>query len=474
MGYYGKRTFERSDRNVSLSDVPLPEVKRKFDPKLLQLLLLGITIAAGVFAWHWFTPKESTDLLKISGRIEADETDIGAKTGGKIVSISVHEGDLVKSGQLVSEITDDEIPQQLQAAIAQVAVAQQEEIQAKIDIQVADSRIREAQVNLKQSKGDTKGRMDQAESNIAVAQGKVAQAQAEVAQAQAQVNSAIAQVTQAQAQKRQAQAALVLAAKNRDRYKSLLSQGVINQQQYDQAKATADEAQAALDTNQASIDNTSANVKTAQALQFARQSAVRAAQDQVSANQGGLTQTKATELNPEIKNNQLTAFLQQRQQVFARLAAAQAKVKNTRATQSQIQKRLDSLQIVSPINGIVQSRPVEPGAVVASGKTILTLINPQSIYLRGYIPEGEIGKIHVGMTAQVFLDSSPKAPLKATIASIDSKAAFTPENIYFKSDRVRQVFGVRLAIVQTDKILAKPGMPADAEISLKQTGSDRP
>jgi HlyD family secretion protein len=453
---------------------PLPEVKHKFNPKnpkLLRLLLFGLAIAAGIFAWRWFTPKESTDLLKIGGRIEADETDIGAKTGGRILSIAVREGDLVKTGQLVAEITDDEIPQQLQAAKAQVAAAQQEEVQAKVDIQVADSRIREAKANLQQSKGDTKGRMDQAQSNIAIAQGKVSQAQAEFAQAQAQVNSAIAQVTQVQAQKRQSQAALVLAAKNRDRYKKLRAQGVINQQQYDQAKATADEAQAAVDTAQASIENASASVKTAQALQTARQSAVRAAQDQVTANRGGLTQTKATELNPEIKGSQLTAFTQQRQQALARLAAAQAKVKNTQAAQSQIQKRLDSLKITSPIDGIVQSRPVEPGSVVATGKTILTLINPQAIYLRGYIPEGEIGKIHTGMTAKVFLDSSPKAPLQATIASIDSKAAFTPENIYFKSDRVRQVFGVRLAIVQTDKILAKPGMPADAEIFLKQAGA---
>ena len=449
---------------VNESEVPDSGKRRKFNPKLLIPIVL---IALGFVAWRWFTPQESGDILKISGRVEADETDIGAKTGGRIVSIAVHEGDVVKAGQIVAEVSDEEIPQQLQGAIAQVASARQEVLQAQADVQVADSRIQEAEANLKQSKGDTRGRVAQAQSNVAVAKGKVAQAKAEVAQADAQVNQAQAQVSQAQAQKRQAQATLNLAIKTRDRYTSLLAEGAINQQQFDQAQSNVEAAQALVDTAQASIENAIASITTAQALGDAKKSAVSAAQDQVAANQGGVTQTQSTELNPEIRSSQLDALIQQKQQAIARLSAAQSKVKNAQAAQSQIQKRIDSLKIKSPIDGIVQARPIEPGAVVATGKTLLTLINPKAIYLRGFIPEGDIGKIHTGMTAKVFLDSSPKTPLTATITSIDSNASFTPENIYFKNDRVRQVFGVRLAIEQTDKILAKPGMPADAEISLK-------
>jgi HlyD family secretion protein len=53
--------------------------------------------------------------------------------------------------------------------------------------------------------------------------------------------------------------------------------------------------------------------------------------------------------------------------------------------------------------------------------------------------------------------------LQATIAAIDSKASFTPENVYFQKDRVEQVFGVKLNLGQPGGF-AKPGMPADAEI----------
>jgi HlyD family secretion protein len=119
---------------------------------------------------------------------------------------------------------------------------------------------------------------------------------------------------------------------------------------------------------------------------------------------------------------------------------------------------LESFRVKSPVNGIVQDRPLEPGAVVTSGKTLLTAIDPASIYMRAYIPEGDIGKIHVGTTARVFLDPDPDRPLPARVSAVDARASFTPENIYFQKDRVRQVFGVRLVIEQS-KITPNPECP---------------
>jgi HlyD family secretion protein len=88
--------------------------------------------------------------------------------------------------------------------------------------------------------------------------------------------------------------------------------------------------------------------------------------------------------------------------------------------------------------------------------------------MRGFIPEGDIGKIRVGQSALIFLDADRdrQNPLKATVTAIDAKASFTPENVYFKRDRTQQVFGVKLAI-DDSKGFAKVGMPVDAEIELK-------
>ena len=72
----------------------------------------------------------------------------------------------------------------------------------------------------------------------------------------------------------------------------------------------------------------------------------------------------------------------------------------------------------------------------------------------------------MGQKAELFLDSAPQEALSARVTSIDTQASFTPENIYFAEDRVKQVFGVKIAIDEPAGF-AKPGLPADAEIDLK-------
>lgn len=409
---------------------------KNFNTRLL--IPIGLAVAAIGYGIWTILPKPPETILRASGRLEVDETDISAKTGGRVVAILVREGDTVKKGQVVVEMEDEEIPAQLRGLTAQIESARQEELQAKEDVAVAESRIQEANLNLQQSKGDSSGRIDQAQSTVSAAEADLRQAEAQVKQAEAQVQ--------------QSKSELKLARLDRDRYAQLVTQGAVNQQQFDQK-------QTALDTSLASL-------ATGEAKLVASQAAVKAASDRLSAAKGNLVQVQTTGLNPEIRSMQLEAFNQQKTQAQAKLAAAQAKVKNAQASRDQIQRRLESFKVKSPIDGIVQSRPLEPGTVVATGKTLLTVLDPSTVYLRAYVPEGDIGKIRVGQIGRVFLDSSPNQPYSGHISQIDTKAAFTPENIYFKQDRVKQVFGIKLAIDKPEGF-AKPGMPADAEVDLK-------
>lgn len=415
-----------------------PVAKPKRSKKLLILPGLIAIVGIGFATWR-LLPRSEATTLALSGRLEADETDIGAKTAGRVTAMNVREGDEVQKNQVVAQLTDEEVNEQLRAAAAQVSSARQQEQQAKLDIAVVDSQIQEAKLNLQQSQGDARGRIDQAASTVSAARAQLAQANANVKEAQAQV--------------KQAQSQASLALKNRDRYSQLLGQGAINQQQFDQSQTSLETAQASVDTAIATLQ--------------ARKEAVSAANEQLSAAEGGLTQTQSTGLNPGIRNAQLAGLEQQRGQAQSRLLAAQANVKNALANQEQIQRRLDSFVIKSPIHGIVTARPVEPGAVVATGRTLLSVIDLNTVYLRGFIPQGDIGKIRVGQQAQVFLDSDPKKPLNARVAAIDPKASFTPENIYFRDDRVKQVFGVKITIDDPGGF-AKPGMPADGQILLKE------
>jgi HlyD family secretion protein len=68
----------------------------------------------------------------------------------------------------------------------------------------------------------------------------------------------------------------------------------------------------------------------------------------------------------------------------------------------------------------------------------------------------------------VYLDSAPAKPIDAFVSRIDPEASFTPENTYFRDDRVKQVVGVKLQL-RGAVGFAKPGMPADGEILVEGT-----
>jgi HlyD family secretion protein len=122
-----------------------------------------------------------------------------------------------------------------------------------------------------------------------------------------------------------------------------------------------------------------------------------------------------------------------------------------------------NLTITAPFEGTVITRTAEPGEVVQAGTAILTLVDLNRVYLRGFIPQGESGKVRVGQKARVFLDSAATKPLEAELVRIDPQATFTPENTYFRDDRVKQVVGVKL-LLKAGGGFAKPGMPADGEV----------
>jgi HlyD family secretion protein len=154
---------------------PKPKSSHQFNPQLL--IPVGIAIAAIGYGIWTLLPKPAETLLRLSGRLESDETEIGAKTGGRVIDILVREGDRVKKGQIVVSMADEEVTQQLSGLVAQVEAAKQEEAQAKYDISVTESRIKEADVNLQQAKGDSLGRIDQASSNVSAAESDLRQAE---------------------------------------------------------------------------------------------------------------------------------------------------------------------------------------------------------------------------------------------------------------------------------------------------------
>ena len=155
---------------------------------------------------------------------------------------------------------------------------------------------------------------------------------------------------------------------------------------------------------------------------------------------------RATLANPRIRSSQSSAIRNQIDQANTDIESARADADRAQAQLREAQANRADLQITAPFEGTVSTRSVEPGEIIAVGTTIITLINPKEIYLRAYVTEADIGRVKLGQAARVYLDSNPTQPLEAVVARVDPEAAFTPENTYFKDDRVKQVVGVKLML----------------------------
>jgi HlyD family secretion protein len=183
----------------------------------------------------------------------------------------------------------------------------------------------------------------------------------------------------------------------------------------------------------------------------------------VEAARGALATAEATLSNPDIRTLQAAMVHRQIAQQESDIASAVADEQHARAELQEAQANRKDLTVTAPFDGTVVTRTAEPGEVLTAGTPIVTLLDLHKVYLRGYIPEGQIGRIKLGQTAHIYLDSNPNQPLDAYVQRVDPQATFTPENTYFRDDRVKQVVGVKLGL-KSGFGFAKPGMPADGEV----------
>jgi HlyD family secretion protein len=126
---------------------------------------------------------------------------------------------------------------------------------------------------------------------------------------------------------------------------------------------------------------------------------------------------------------------------------------------------LDYTTLRAPKAGVILVRNAELGEVVAPNTPIITLGDLDHVWLRAYVNETDLGRIHWGQPVTVRTDSYPGKTYGGNISFISSKAEFTPKSVQTFQERVTLVYRVKVDLENPNHEL-KPGMPADAEIQL--------
>jgi HlyD family secretion protein len=462
-------------------------------------------------------------MLPVSGRLEADESVIAPKVAGRIREITVREGDTVTAGQVLAILDDVQQQARVAQAVAARAVAQDKATSVREQIHVLQQQLIQSQLAVGQAQLDTKGRVNQARAQVIAAAATVEQAAAEVQSARVHIDVLRQQLRQgelaipqsvhqaeggiheaeqradgADADAARAQAEYTQAQHDADRYTRLEAVEAVTPQQAEQARTQAVSLLAALDSarkaaraahaalDAAQGERSNPPIRESAVAQLRQQilqahadlsasiAALRAAQANRGAVHAALTTAESTAANPAVRSAAEVGIADQITQARSDLAAANQVVHQETAALTEARANRADLRVIAPYTGTVTTRTAEPGEVVTAGTPILTMLDMSQVYLRAFVPEGDIGRVKVGQSAHVYLDSAPKAPLKASVLRIDPEASFTPENTYFRDDRVKQVVGIKLHITEAVGY-AKPGMPADGIILTSGTWSgDRP
>jgi HlyD family secretion protein len=153
---------------------------------------------------------------------------------------------------------------------------------------------------------------------------------------------------------------------------------------------------------------------------------------------------------------------------FARpedLSAAKARVNQAQASADLLRKQLSDTHVIAPVAGTVTQKPIEVGESITAGATVATIARLEKLNLMIYVNETELGKIKLGGTADVVIDTKTNETHTGTIVYISPIAEFTPKNVQTKEDRTKLVFGVKLEVPNPTSVL-KAGMPADAYVHI--------
>ncbi|HTR79469.1 MAG TPA: HlyD family efflux transporter periplasmic adaptor subunit [Gemmatimonadaceae bacterium] len=165
-------------------------------------------------------------------------------------------------------------------------------------------------------------------------------------------------------------------------------------------------------------------------------------------------QIKAQDQQIDAENRQIDALRAQQQSAGADAASTEAHV-------AQFADQLRKSEVRNPISGTVLTTYVKPGEFVQPGTPLYAIANLDTLELRAYLTEPQLGQIRLGGPAQLSVDvgANGKQTLTGTVDWISSQAEFTPTPIETEDERTNLVYAIKIRVANPNGTL-KIGMPA--------------
>jgi HlyD family secretion protein len=245
----------------------------------------------------------------------------------------------------------------------------------------------------------------------------------------------------------------------------------------DQAARQLSQAEAQLanllaSAKQTEIEQAEANLADARAALVRVQTDLWRAQTLVrtgAASTQSVDQLRAEDYSAEAKVQASEAALAQARAPMGRereIAAQGAAVQAAQSAEEMAQWRLDQRRVAAPVAGRVVDVLARPGETIAAGAPVVSLLPPENIFVRFFVPETAVASIHRGDAVALACDACP-AGLTATISFVSPRAEYTPPVIYSEESRAKLVFLIEARPRPRQARLLNPGQPIEVR-PLKQ------
>ncbi|MGE5631660.1 MAG: HlyD family secretion protein [Caulobacteraceae bacterium] len=375
---------------------------------ILLVAVVGLIFTACTFV-RSMTNKDSKNLV-FYGTAEADQVDISAETSGRVKEIKAEEGQKVLPNSVVAVIDSPE--NNIKAEQSKISVKN-----AENELQKVEEGSRKEEINMQ------KALVNQGEYALKQSTAAVKQLEAAVKQAEQVVNTAREAYQQSK--------------ENYDRIKVLYNSGAATQQEMDNAEHAANTAMYALNSANHSLDSVKSQLEGAAAQSGNAQAHLTAAKEKLRLLTNGATQSTRNTAQYGVEQ-----------------AEKGLELSNVLAGKS---------NVTTLTGGIVETVYYSKGEFVGAGSPIMTLTDPDSLWVKIYIPERALSSVKLGKQVSITCDFLKGKTIKGQIVYISPEAEFTPVNIVTKEDRMKLVFGVKVKILDNLESI-KPGMLLDVNI----------
>jgi HlyD family secretion protein len=442
-------------------------MQKRTSQKRIYAIIGAVVVLAGVGAFLFFrnqTPptqavQPGDTVTAFIGDLSASATASGTVTPRRITTLAaeipgrvsaayVRAGDLVQAGDVLMQLDSEMLALNVTAAaqnvrLREASLANLLAPSAAADIAAAEAALASAQANLD---GLFDGLSD---AERVLAEANVRAAEASVLSASASLGSARDSVTDAQIA---AAEAAVQAAQLNYRFAREANEDNTNQATH-QAMLQAEQQLRAAEGQLAALRD-GPDLGAAQSSVAAAQARLDASRVNFDAGLSGPTAAQLAAAEAQVAQAQATLAALLSGPTAAQIAIAEAELAQAQLSLADAEAALQKGTLVAPFAGVVTAVNFQPGEF-ASGPAI-ELVDPATLEVVLEVDEVDVGRLRVGQTAVVTLETWPNDEIAAEVTAIAPRATT-------QLGSALVIYEARLSLDQTDLPILM-GMTANANL----------